>query len=215
MSFTLHPNPKLVEAFQQKPYQGADPLTARFLFIGLDANYAADIEQQPVFIDLLNYHTDGIGFWKKYNCHHPFLLPGYTGDGKKYHQRFAKIGFNNQHADQVSFIELLDVPTVGRNTLEHADFKPSHLELINTAILQGKAQHIFVSASVLKHMKQCEAFKWLPKKPKPSADLNTLKILYQQKAKAVYLHLHFSNYGKFEQQLLKEAEFIRQLITGV
>lgn len=215
MSFTLHPTSKLVESFRQKPYQGANPLTAKFLFIGLDANYAADIAEQPIFNELLNYHADGVSFWKKYNCHHPFLLTGYRGDGKKYHQRFAKIGFNSQHAAQVSFIELLDIPTVGRNTLEHTDFNPAHLKRIKQAILDGEAQHIFISPTVFKYMKQCAEFRWLPKKPAFSDAADSLKILYQQEAKTIYLHLHFSNYGKFEQQLLKEAAAIRQLIAGI
>jgi len=44
-----HPNKKLQELFSYKPYQGADPANARFLFFGLDANYDLDLENKNYF----------------------------------------------------------------------------------------------------------------------------------------------------------------------
>ncbi len=62
--FNPHPSSILTEHFRQKPHQGADPRSARFLFVGLDANYAADVEASPIFPSLLRYHTDGPEFWR-------------------------------------------------------------------------------------------------------------------------------------------------------
>jgi hypothetical protein len=39
-----------------------------------------------------------------------------------------------------------------------------------------------------------------------------LRVLYEDDDRAVFLHLHFSNYGKFEQQLQAEAEEIGRLL---
>lgn len=86
------------------------PQSARFLFVGLDANYAADVEGSPIFPSLLKYHEDGPRFWRSTGVHHPFLLPQYKGDGRRYHLTFAKIGFRPSHADLVSFTELYGWP---------------------------------------------------------------------------------------------------------
>ena len=82
--FTPHPSPILTDHFARKPWQGVEPADARFLFIGLDANYAGDIERSPIFPALLQYHEDGPGFWRGNGVHHPFLLPCYKGDGRRY-----------------------------------------------------------------------------------------------------------------------------------
>lgn len=66
---------------------------ATFLFVGLDANYSPDLEASPSFQSVLEYHEDGVAFWRRYGVHHPFLLPEYRGDGRRYHRTFAKIGF--------------------------------------------------------------------------------------------------------------------------
>ncbi|EPJ3607188.1 hypothetical protein ACWQBJ_003935, partial [Acinetobacter baumannii] len=75
--YNVHPSEKLIQAFRQKPYQGCCPTQAEFLFIGLDANYAPNVEEQKIFSKIIEYHEDAISFWQKYNLHHPFLLDGY------------------------------------------------------------------------------------------------------------------------------------------
>jgi hypothetical protein len=105
------PSQILSTLFARKPYQGASPDAARFLFVGLDANDAADIENSPIFQELLADHEDGTAFWRRHGVHHPFLLPQYTADGRRYRRTFAKIGFRPEHAELVSFIELLHLPT--------------------------------------------------------------------------------------------------------
>lgn len=208
--FDPHPSRALTALFTKKPHQGATPHEARFLFVGLDANYAPDIEQNPVFPNLLDYHEDGPAFWRRSRVHHPFLLPGYKGDGRRYHLTFAKIGFEPQHADLVSFVELLHLPTVGRSALTPRDLDRSHLVGVRDAMFRGKAQFIFVSAGVQRLLKGTGLF---PELERVRGDFGALRVLHDGTDRAVFLHLHFSNYGKFESQLRAEAGEIAQLLA--
>lgn len=208
--YQAHPSRALNHHFENRPFQGADPFAAQFLFVGLDANYDGNIEQSPIFESVLAYHQNGVAFWQQHGVHHPFLLPHYTGDGRLYHRNFARIGFQPKHAALVSFIELLHVPSVGRNKrLETQDFDPQHLRMVNAAILNGWAQHIFISAGVVRLMRASGAFPWLTAKV---ASPGVLPVLYKQGNRAVYLHLHFSNYGKFQVRLAAEAQAIASFI---
>lgn len=211
MYFEAHPSGQLNDLFAQKPYQGVAPANANFLFVGLDANYAPDVESRAGFARIVEYHTDGAAFWHKYRVHHPFLLPDYAGDGRKYHRSFARIGFTPEHADQVSFVELLHVPTVGRNKLAREDFLGSHLQMLNDVILRGRAAHVFISPGVARLMRATRRFPWLP--PVPSTRLGALNVWCEMKGKRVYAPLHFSVYGKFEQQKAAEALAIHALVA--
>lgn len=159
--YQSHPSEELNAQFRHRPYQGVEPSAATFLFVGLDANYSATIERSPSFQSVLEYHQDGVAFWRRYGVHHPFLLPEYRGDGRRYHRAFARIGFTPGHATLVSFAELLHVPTVGRNKLVPQDFDPAHLHRLDAAIRHGNAKHIFVSASVARLMQASKTFPWL------------------------------------------------------
>jgi hypothetical protein len=205
-----NPNEELIELFRHRPYQGVEPEAATFLFVGLDANYARDLEHSECFRSVLEYHQDGAAFWRRYGVHHPFLLPSYRGDGRRYHRAFSRIGFGQAHADSVSFAELLDVPTVGRSALAPQDLSSAHLNRLNSAILRGKSKYIFVSAGVGRLMRASGAFPWLPNGPRATS--GPLGILYTQGSRTVYSHLHFSNYGKFEQRLHLEALAIAALL---
>ena len=196
--FQPHPSSILNEHFHRKPYQGAHPEEARFLFIGLDANYATDVEGSTIFPKLLQYHEDGPKFWRTNGIHHPFLLPEYKGDGRRYHRTFAKIGFQPKHADLVSFTELLHRPTVGRSSLVAADLDHTHLKAIRRALFEGKAQFTFVSAGVQRLMTESGLF---PELSSVQRSFGALRVLHEGDDRAVFLHLHFSNYGKFEKQL--------------
>jgi hypothetical protein len=206
--FHPHPSRRLNEHFTAKPHQGAHPRAARFLFVGLDANYAPDIEQSPIFPDILAYHDDGPGFWRRTGVHHPFLLPQYRGDGRRYHLTFSKIGFGPQHAELVSFVEVLHVPTTGRSSLVQQDLVRSHLSEIRHAVFGGNAQFIFVSAGVQRLMAASGLF---PELLGVRRSFGALRVLHEEKDRAVFLHLHFSNYGKFELQLRAEAKEIAGL----
>ena len=208
--YVAHPSPILGNLFFKKPYQGVAPDLATFLFVGLDANYDAEIESKPFFSKVREYHDDGVAFWRKHNVHHPFLLPEYSGDGKFYHRSFARIGFGPQHADLVSFVELLHVPTVGRSKLVATDLQVSHLRMLNSAILDGQAEHIFLPAGVVRLMQAAGAFPWLPKKSERGA--GPLGIIFRSGAKTVYSHLHFSVYGEFAERKSQQATAIGALL---
>ena len=207
--FHRHPSKLLNAHFQAKPYQGANPEHSRFLFVGLDANYSETIEQNSIFKNILLYHEDGPRFWTDTGVHHPFVLPSYKGDGRRYHVTFAKIGFQPKHAQSVSFIELLHCPTVGRSKLVLQDLDPTHLELIHHYIFAGKAKYIFISSGVLRLMSATKIFRNLGT---VNQQLGALRVLYEDDDRAVFLHLHFSNYGKFELQLQAESRGIAELL---
>lgn len=207
--FQPHPSRILHEQFSRKPYQGARPESARFLFIGLDANYALKAESSSIFPSLLSYHDDGPQFWRATGVHHPFMLPQYKGDGRRYHLTFAKIGFQPIHADAVSFIEMLSHPTVGRSALVAQDLDIAHLTFIRRAVFDGQAQFIFVSAGVQRLMASSGMF---PELLAIRRTFGALRVLYEDDHRAVFLHLHFSNYGKFEKQLQSEAKEIAGLM---
>ena len=177
----------------------------------LDANYDPNLERSPSFHNVLSYHQDGVAFWRCHGVHHPFLLPQYRGDGRRYHRTFARIGFKPEHAELVSFAELLHVPTVGRSKLTPHDQDPLHLQKLNAAIVRGTAKHIFVSAGVARLMQASKAFPWLPRDLGAS---KPLRVLYSEPLRSVYSHLHFSNYGKFQQQLEEEAHAIAALLPA-
>lgn len=204
-----HPSRELQARFLQRPFQGAEPSSATFMFVGLDANYDPSIETSTSYSSILEYHEDGVAFWRGHGVHHPFLLPSYRGDGRRYHLNFSRIGFASSHAHLVSFVELLHVPTVGRSNLSVGDLDSSHLRALDSFIRAGNAQHIFVSAGVARLMRETRAFPWLPKQPLTSG---TLPVLHREGGRTVYLHLHFSNYGKFQQKLEAEARAIHSLL---
>jgi hypothetical protein len=104
------------------------------------------------------------------------------------------------------------VPTSGRNKLEIKDLSKSHLNRLNTAITEGAAKYIFIPAGVARLMLLTGEFPWLQKKPVGKD--GPLDILYQKQNKIVYKHLHFSNYGKFEEQKRKELAFIGGLLKN-
>lgn len=208
--FALHPSSALVAIFRGKPYQGADPKRADFIFVGLDANYDAQIETTPIFPRLLEYHADGVAFWRKYGVHHPFLLPGYRGDGRLYHRSFARIGFTAAHAHLVSFVELLHMPTVGRNVLTPTDFSAEHLAWLDALIREGRARHVFVPDKVANLMRKTRHFPWLPRTRQLSSE--GLSTWFTQGPKKVYCHLHLSTYGKFESRKTLERGAIAALI---
>lgn len=204
-----HPNQELQRHFAERPFQGAAPEDARFLFVGLDANYAPDIESSPIFPSVLDYHRDGVAFWMRRGVHHPFLLPTYRGDGRRYHQNFTRIGLTPESAADVSFVELLHVPTTGRSAMVAGDLSRPHLDRVAAAILRGRARRIFVSASVTVLMRKSGCFPWLGK-PRPGL----LPVLFDDGMRTLHQHLHLSNYGKFQRQMEDEARLINVMIRG-
>lgn len=209
--YTIHPNQVLNRAFFRKPFQGVEPTKAKYLFVGLDANYSQTVDKNRIFKYLIDYLEDGVSFWKTYGVHHPFLLSDYKkGDGWKYHHTFSKIGFQTEHADQVSFIELLHIPTCGRSKLKASDLDVEHLIFLQNAIVNGSARYIFISDGVARLMRNFPIFSWMPKQAR---DIGLpLKLWAEVENKRIYWHYHFSVYGKFErgknEQLIEIGKII-------
>ena len=99
-----------------------------------------------------------------------------------------------------------------RSELSITDLSTSHLSLINDCIVNNNAKYIFVSSGVANLMRKSRQFSWLPEKPKEL--FRNLRIFWQSQNKTVFSHLHFSNYGKFEEQMLLEAQTIKELIEN-
>jgi hypothetical protein len=163
---------------------------------------------------LLRYHENGLEFWRAEGVHHPFLLPQYREDGRRYHQRFAKIGFQPSHADLVSFVELMHLPTVGRSDLTPQDLNAAHLQSIGRAILHGSAQYIFLSSKAARLMGRTGLFPQLNRHPRTTRS-GTLGVLFEDEKRTFFRHLHFSNYGKYEQRLQAEAKEIAALVPDL
>ncbi len=204
-----HPSKKLTELFRAKPYQGAQPESAEFLFVGLDANYDPHIESSPAFPDVLEYHQNGVAFWRHHKVHHPFLLENYRGDGQRYHRNFAQTGFEPGDACRVSFVELLHIPTTGGSELTAGDLDSTHLNMLNKLIQLGDKRYVFLSDKVIRLMLDSRLF---PGLPQPIAN-TVLPLLYNVRATTIYQHLHFSNYGKFQARMRLEAAAIARLRT--
>ncbi len=192
--FFPHPNNKLHELFSFKPYQGADPNTARFLFFGLDANYDPNIAIKHYFSEIVSYLEDGVRYWKERGYHHPFRHREYRGDGALYHRRFAEIGFTADHAEQVSFVELIDVPTYGISKLKIEDLTDAHVDRLLDWVLKGSATYIFIPPGVNRLLRCKPQFTWLPEKP--VSNDGSLPILFRSGRKTIYSPFHFSCVGK-------------------
>lgn len=197
--YLKHPNKELRELFRSKPYQGQNPEKATILFLGLDANFGADIETDGFFHYIKEYLLDGVAFWKKYGVHHPFLLDAYpSSDGVRYHKQFSKLGFNSSHAQLISFIELLDIPTVGittKNTpLFYSYLNTDYLRELDEIFLNGNKKLLFISSGVLRAMrrikKEHRIFNWLP--DREIKGRNKVIEVYSEGGLQVYFTTHFS-----------------------
>ncbi|MBC3872670.1 hypothetical protein [Undibacterium flavidum] len=173
MSFNKHPSRSLTTLFQEKPYQGQAPEKARIIFLSSDANYSEDISNSSFFDRILEYHADGVCFWKTHGKHHPFLLNDYPFDKRKdgvvFHRNFSKLNLGSQDASNISFIELLDVPTIGiksKNKVKFMDLVSlSHIQYLDNFIENNQGKLILVPSGVLHDMMQIKkrypVFKWL------------------------------------------------------
>jgi hypothetical protein len=200
MTFKKHPSTELVTLFNNKPYQGQSPESAKLIFLSSDANYSEKISNHKFFEYILEYHEDGVKFWEKYGCHHPFLLENYpfnkTSGGRPFHKNFTKLGLTEQHARFVCFLELLDIPTFGNKSQNRNLFfslvNEDHLQYIDNLICDREGKIFFVSSGVLKDMmllkKQCNVFNWLNYSSTPSEKYS--KTVNGNKVKEIY---HFSS----------------------
>ena len=115
--FGKHPSEQLQAIFSERPFQIQEPEKARIIFLGLDANYAEDLEQDhKLFQEFLGYMKDGVHYWKTEGIHTPMLKDYYRGGGKTYHRNFKKLGFTSDNAQDICFLELLNMCTFGNST---------------------------------------------------------------------------------------------------
>ena len=173
--YDIHPSNELRKLFSAMPipYQGQNPAEASVIFVGLDANYSAEIFANESFVErILEYHRDGVEFWKQHNIHHPFLLDEYplkkNRGGVPYHRKFQTMGLTSKHAECVSFVELLNVPTVGstENKKFWELFDVEHARRLDALFTSGDERLILLPGSVIRNMEIAKekhgVFSWLP-----------------------------------------------------
>jgi hypothetical protein len=165
----------MVELFNQRPFQGQVPEKAKIVFLSSDANYSPEISNHQFFKYILEYQKDSITFWKRYGCHHPFLLSSYpkefsrTKDGVPFHRNFSKLGLGPEYAEHISFLEILDVPTIGNKSEDRGKFYEmvslKHLQYIEKLMVGGGHKLFFASNGVLKDIykikKTYPVFSWM------------------------------------------------------
>ncbi len=190
MTYDLHPSTKLRSLFAARPFQGAEPSSARFIFFGLDANFSAEVEASASFVDICAYLEDGVRFWQSRKKHHPFLLPAYRGSGRGYHRRFEKIGFRPEHASQVAFVEVLHIPTCGSGHPSRSLLNPEHLERLEGWVETGTVQYVFMPSSVVALLHKAGRFRWVH--PDPMSHNGSLPILYRSARTTIFSPYHFS-----------------------
>jgi len=165
MKYGVHPSPELNEIFRRRPFQGQDPEQSRVLILGNDANYSADISAHDFFRRIVEYHADGIRFWRKRGTHHPFLLPEYPFDkrigGVRYHSNFAKMEFSPRDAPHFSFVELLHVPTIGNTGSDQDLFfrllDRKHLQWLEHLIFSPKPKFVLVNQTLVRMIERISA----------------------------------------------------------
>jgi hypothetical protein len=167
--------------------------------MGLDANFSETIEDSPIFPEVLQYLSDGVGYWKEKGHHHPFLHPSYgKGGGYRYHSQFSKIGLPPAYAEKVSFVELLSCPTCGKTAqkrlMELIDI--GHLKRLDSIIGSPKQKKsVFIARGAYSCLfeigRTCDCFFWLPEPRR--FELNTLYTMDIHEALRVHVITHFSD----------------------
>ena len=203
MNFAKHPSEQLSKLYRQKPFQGQVPDLAKIIFISSDANYSPEITDHKFFDSILEYHQDGVAFWKKYGVHHPFLLSTFpfnkTSGGRPFHSRFSRLNLDSSYATDISFVELLDIPTIGNKSSDRTSFyklvtRP-HLNYLDNLIMSGGQKLFFVSNGVLKDMYKMRSkyhvFNWLDRqnsirKYSKKIGTNKIKEIYHFSSSQIY-----------------------------
>ena len=181
MNFGIHPSQKLQELFSDKPYQIQEPERAKLIFLGRDANWDINLEDNPLFSEFEEYFQNGISYWENHGYHTPMLNPNYKGEGKTYHRTFKRIGFTSDYAKDICFLELLKVPTYGKSSGKNEkeylkmvmdDRNKTHLNRIRE-IQQNTNIHILIPYGLREIIEKYSIL-----------DINS---------KNIFFHKHFSN----------------------
>lgn len=220
--------------YEEKPYQGQHPYSAKVIFLGRDANYPQAIgeDKHDFFKYILEYHKDGVAFWKKYKIHHPFLHPEHPynkmkdicfTDGIRYHKTFARMGLDSRYAEYISFMEILNKATCG-NTGKNKDnwfydnIDDAHIKMLEEVLLAPGKRTVFVTKTVvgvdlIKVKKKTGRFGWLP-----NADCRTSKdepdCILKRNGTLFYKCSHFSG-AMSNHHLNKIGQIVRDSTDGV
>lgn len=219
--YGIHPSPKLVSLFNEKPYQGQVPEESTVIILGRDANYSENISSSTFFNRILEYHTDGISFWKKHHVHHPFLLDDYPFDkrkgGVKYHKTFAKMNLTSDMAEHISFVELLDVPTIGNTgSGTQSDFlslvNSKHLQRLDKLVTGSQHRLLLLSPSLINQIilvnKQMGIFDWVNHHDFSMKE-KKLKVIQISNNVSALMVYHFSD-GRVHRQLPEMSNIITE-----
>jgi len=179
--FGKHPSKKLQQVFSQNPYQIQKPEKAKIIFLGLDANYEKDIEQnQPYFKETLKYLENGVEYWKSNGFHTPMLNENFNvKDGKRYHKQFRKLGFSPADANKICFLELLNICTYGSSTKNKRMFREMLKSPENKAHLE-RIRNIFNLDNIICISKGVKRI------------IENEKLCFNLKRKNIIIHTHFS-----------------------
>ena len=180
MDFGKHESIKLQNIFSKRPFQIQEPEKAKIIFLGLDANIDKDIEKNELFFnEFFDYIQDGVKYWKNNGIHTPMLKTIYRGAGKKYHENFCKLGFTKDNAEDICFIELLNIFTYGNTSKNNKLFMKMLTENSNKEHLNRIKDLVKMNKTIC-----------LPK------GVNTLINelgLFKTNSDKIIIHTHFSN----------------------
>lgn len=211
MPYERHPDRDLQAAFSCG-YQGARPDQAEFIFVGLDANFAAGIASMgPLYRDVLEYLRDGSAYWVKHGVHHPFLRHPSVDDGRKYHSRFSQIGLTARDAHRVSFVELLHVATIGQSRLGRSDLDTDHIARLQSWMTGGNVRYVFASRMVARWLQRIRLFEEL-RSPAAENASGLRGWTLRRTGQQLLLHSHFSAWGCQYAQLQTDILSIRALV---
>lgn len=202
--FGVHTSMILQDLYKQKYWQGQSPEKANVIFLGLDANWDKDIENNKAFDKIVEYLQDGVLFWKRYGVHHPFLLPEYKKKGGyKYHKGFNKLGIIKGYADVVSFVELINIPTYGTSTKEKHEYLSlidmNYLRELNAIIFDNNRKIVFLSKTlyddilyIKKKTNSIDIFNFGLPLEKNGQNMNRILNIHNEGETFVFVCTHFS-----------------------
>jgi hypothetical protein len=139
------------------------------------------------------------------------LLPDYplkkNSGGVPYHRNFAKMELDSNFADKISFVELLNIPTIGNTgTNKNQFFKMldlRHLKQLEHIFLKTGKKTVFVSPSILNDLEQISLdygiFSWMFPIIQVGK-VEELSVVYKNSDLIMIKTYHFS-YGGIHRQL--------------
>ena len=153
----------------------------------------------PIFNFVTDYLTDGINFWNTHNIHHPFLLPDYKGDGKRYHTIFSKLKVESKFSSQIAFVELIGFPTTGMSKKNNKAFQNFLISELNRKhlieldnLINNPDKGIFIAWGLIDDFKfineKTGLFHKFSKLNKHEMNINDLNQFEN-----IFIHKHFSD----------------------